>query len=70
MSIKLFFDISREYFDLIYSQNLEYDNDSETFDEEKGFEEWVENKNKELCYSSLCLIILQIFKSQIRQKSE
>jgi len=74
MSIKLFFDISREYFDLIYSQNLEYDEDGtslrETFDEEKGFEEWFDNKNEELCYSSLCLIILQIFKTQIRIKNE
>lgn len=46
MSIKLFFEISKEFFVLIYSPNLEYgDNNSETFDEEKGFQEWLHNKN-------------------------
>ncbi len=72
MSIKLFFNISKDFFDQMYSQNLEFEDDnSETYyDEEKGFKEWLEHKKEEFCYYSCCLIIIQILKSKIRQKSE
>jgi len=54
MSIKLFFEISKDFFDQMYSQNLEYEDKyftslQETYDEEKGFEEWLEHKKEEFC---------------------
>jgi|LakMenEpi03Aug12_release.lakeMendotaPanAssembly.Ray.scaffolds.fasta_scaffold199090_2 hypothetical protein len=75
MIIKLFFDISKDFFDQMYSQNLEHEDSNctslrETYDEEKGFEELLYNKKEELCYYNLCLIIIQLLKSKIRQKSE
>jgi len=41
MNIKLFLEITKEFFDQIYSQKLVHeDNNCETYyDEEKGFEE-------------------------------
>ena len=72
MSIKLFFEISKDFFDQMYSQNLEYEDDnSETYyDEEKGFQEWLEHKKEEFCYYNICLLMIQFLKYKIRPKSE
>lgn len=75
MNIKLFFEICEDFFDQIYSQNLEYEDNHftslrETYDEEKGFEKWIEHKKQEFCYYSLSLIMIQLLKSKIRPKSE
>ena len=49
MSINLFFHISKEFFDQIYSPNIELNNNNnqKIGDEEKGFKEWIEQKNEE-----------------------
>lgn len=61
MSIKLFFHISKDFFDQMYSQGIEYDEEITIIgDEEKGFEEWIEQKNGEICFYNLFLIITQI----------
>ena len=76
MSIKLFFHISKEFFDKMYSPGFENEEDNSSIgyeekgdeekgdeekgDEEKGFEKWFENKNEELCLCNLLLIITQI----------
>jgi hypothetical protein len=72
MSIKLFFEISKDFFDQMYSQNLEYEDDNcETYDdEEKGFKEWLEHKKEEFCYYNLSLLMIQFLKYKIRPKSE
>ena len=72
MNIKLFFEISKDFFDQMYSQNLEFEDENcETYyDEEKGFEEWLDHKKEEFCYYNLCLLMIQLLKSKIRQKSE
>ena len=84
MSIKLFFHISKEFFDKMYSPGFENEEDNSSIgyeekgdeekgDEEKGFEKWFENKNEELCLCNLLLIITQIlsmfeFKKQIKNE--
>ena len=66
MSIKLFFHISKEFFDKMYSPGFENEEDNSSIgdeekgDEEKGFEQWFDNKNEELCLCNLLLIITQI----------
>lgn len=60
MSIKLFFQLSKDFFDQIHSQYIEYENNQPIGDEEKGFEEWLEHKNEEICFYNLFLIITQI----------
>lgn len=72
MNIKLFFEISKDFFDQMYSQNLELEDENcETYyDEEKGFEEWLDHKKEECCYYNLCLLMIQLLKYKIRQKSE
>ena len=72
MNIKLFFEISKDFFDQMYSQNLELEDENcETYyDEEKGFEEWLVHKKVECCYYNLCLLMIQLLKYKIRQKSE
>lgn len=74
MSINLFFHISKEFFDQMYSQGIEYEEDNNTTgDEEKGFEEWIEQKNEEFCFYNLFLIITRIlshYQLNIRPKSE
>lgn len=61
MSINLFFQISKQFFDNMYSQGFdETENNIECDDEEKGFEEWFERTNEELCMCNLCLIIKQM----------
>jgi hypothetical protein len=61
MSINVFFHISKEFFDQMYSQGIEYEEETTTSgDEEKGFEEWFEQKNEEFCCYNLFLIITQI----------
>ena len=53
--IKLFFEISKEFFDSIYSQGLDYEDEnndiSENLDEEKGLED-----EEELCYCNACSV--------------
>ena len=84
MSIKLFFHISKEFFDKMYSPGFENEEDNSSIgdeekgdeekgDEEKGFEKWFDNKNEELCLCNLLLIITQIlsmfeFKKQIKNE--
>jgi len=74
MSIKLFFHISKEFFDKMYSPGFENEEDNSSIGyEEKGFEKWFENKNEELCLCNLLLIITQIlsmfeFKKQIKNE--
>ncbi len=75
MSIKLFFEISKDFFDQMYSQNLEYEDKyftslQETYDEEKGFEEWLEHKKEEFCYYNICLLMIQFLKYKIHPKNE
>ena len=61
MSIKLFFNVSKEFFDQMYSPGFdETENIIESTDEEKGFQEWFEKQNEELCMCNLCIIITQI----------
>jgi len=61
MSINLFFNVSKEFFDQMYSPGFdENENIIESTDEEKGFQEWIEKKNEEFCMCNLCIIITQI----------
>jgi hypothetical protein len=57
MNIKLFLEISKEFFDSIYSQGIDYeDSCEESADEEKGEQE---NDDEELCYCNGCYISRQ-----------
>ena len=63
----------------MYSPGFENEEDNSSIgyeekgDEEKGFEQWFDNKNEELCLCNLLLIITQIlsmfeFKKQIKNE--
>jgi len=74
MNIKLFFLYCEEYFNLINSPGLDfnykYDFDEESKfneeskfdlgDEEKGFENWIEETKYEFCFYNLLLFIIQL----------
>ena len=61
MSIKLFFHISKDFFDQIYSPHSEYDEDITIIgDVETGFEELIEQTREEFCFYNLFLMIRQI----------
>jgi len=62
MSIKLFFEISKEFFDSIYSQGIDDDNDDDNNDfiykkkdEEKGIDD-----DEELCYYNVSFVSRQL----------
>ena len=64
MNIKLFFEISKEFFDSIYSQGIDFEDDNndinEKIDEEKGME-----NDEEECYCNACCVyrtILSVLK--------
>lgn len=45
----------------MYSQGIEYEEEvTRIGDEEKGFEEWFEQKSEEFCMCNLFIIITQI----------
>jgi hypothetical protein len=50
MSIKLFFEIAKEYFDLIHSQGNEYDYIDEEYDEEYDEEKCLNNFIRKLLF--------------------
>ena len=57
MSIKLFFHISKDFFDQMYSQGIEENQVvSEQFDEETPFEEFTEHNNQGFCVKLLSLL--------------
>lgn len=54
MNINLFFQISKQFFDEMYSQGFDETENSIECDE------WFERTNEELCMCNLCLIIKQM----------
>ena len=51
MSINVFFHISKDFFYQMYSQGIEYEEETtNSVDEEKGFEEWLDYKNEEIWF--------------------
>ena len=58
MNIRLFFEISKVFFDLMYSPFIEdiIDNEIilEKLDEEKGWEELSDDEDEEICDCNLC----------------
>ena len=53
---------------ILKNLKLEDENCETYYDEEKGFEEWLDHKKEECCYYNLCLLMIQLLKYKIRQK--
>lgn len=61
MSINLFFQICKEFFDGMYLQDFpENETNIGLDDQEKGFEELLERTNEDKCMCNLCYIIKQM----------
>ncbi len=68
MNIRLFFEISKDFFDLMYSLYIEEDNEeddnkekiinNEKIDEEKGLDQ---DNDEDLCYCDACSVCRQLF---------
>ncbi len=57
MNIKLFFEITREFFDAMYSIYVEEEKEDKNVDEEKGLEQ----DDEYVCYYDPCYTCRQIF---------
>ena len=63
MNMKLFWEISKDFFELIHPIIVEdtFENDKETLDEEKGFEEYEEDEEDICCNLSHIMHQLTLF---------
>jgi hypothetical protein len=55
MSIKMLFEISKEFFDSIYSQGIDFEDDNVDINEKTDQENDIEY-DEEVCYCNICCV--------------